>query len=153
MSEDTVTEPSVGPRFSLRSLLITTAVISGLLGVFAPSFRAAREASQQVRCSVNLRQIALACLNYRDTYKVLPCAITYDDDGKAMHSWRVLISPFVESSGFYDAYDLKQPWNGPDNRLLGDAIPDTFVDSQRNLYQQVYRLGVYRCPSAPRSQD
>ncbi len=65
-----------------------------------------------MRCSNNLKQIALSFLNYHDIHKAFPCAITYGDDGTAMHSWRVLILPYLESSGFYSAYNLKEPWNG-----------------------------------------
>jgi hypothetical protein len=62
-----------------------------------------------MRCSNNLRQIALSFHNYHDIHKALPCAITYGDDGTAMHSWRVRILPYLESSGFYSAYNLKEP--------------------------------------------
>lgn len=32
-----------------------------------------------------------------------------------MHSWRVLMLPFIEESRCYDGYDLEQPWNSPAN--------------------------------------
>lgn len=35
-----------------------------------------------------------------------------------MHSWRVLIVPFIEANGFYDRYDFESPWDGPDNLAL-----------------------------------
>lgn len=153
MSKASAAEPSGGLRFSLRSLLITTITICVLLIVIVPSFRAARQASLRMSCSDNLKLIATACLNYRDANRVFPCAITYDDDGKAMHSWRVLVLPYLESTGIYSAYDLTQPWNGPNNRLLGDGIPDTFEDSHRNSYDRIYDAGLYRCPGVPGSQD
>jgi hypothetical protein len=51
-----------------------------------------------------------------------------------MHSWRVLIVPFLESNPWYSYYDMNEPWNGPNNRKLG---------------QQVFYC--YRCPSDRRT--
>ncbi len=151
MEDNPPKEPPL--QFSVRSLLVITAVVAAILGATVPAFRAARQAEQRMDCVNNLRLIAMACANYRDTYKAFPPAITYDEDGNAMHSWRGLISPYMESSGFYGAYDLTEPWNGPNNRLLGDETPDTFIDSQRNPYQCLYAPSFYRCPASPRSQD
>jgi hypothetical protein len=35
-----------------------------------------------------------------------------------MHSWRLLIKPFLDSSVIYDMYNFKEPWDGPNNRTL-----------------------------------
>ena len=151
MEDNPPKEPPL--QFRLRPLLITTLVVAAILGVTVPAFRAARQAQQRQACLSNLQCIAQACSWYHDTYKAFPPAITYNEDGKAMHSWRVLISPFLESSGFYDAYDFKQPWNGPNNRSLGDEIPDMLLDTQNNPYQCLYGPRFYRCPGTPQSQD
>ena len=37
-----------------------------------------------------------------------------------MHSWRVLILPFLEQRELYDAYNFAEPWDGPNNRKLAD---------------------------------
>ena len=41
----------------------------------------------------NLKQIALAIINYSVTNRRMPPAAIYSDDGKPLLSWRVLILP------------------------------------------------------------
>ena len=117
-------------RFSLRSLLIYGALLCALLAVVVPLVRTARRAARQLTCQNNLKQIGLALQNYHDIHKTFPWAITYAEDGTPMHSWRVRLVPYIEQSPFYDHYNLKEPWNGPNNGLLGDEIPDTWYDKE-----------------------
>ena len=35
-----------------------------------------------------------------------------------MHSWRVLLLPYLDRSDLYKAYDFTEPWDGPNNRKL-----------------------------------
>ena len=49
-----------------------------------------------------------------------------------MHSWRVLILPWLEQRSIYDRYRLDEPWDGPNNRKLHDLI-----------------VSAYACPSHP----
>jgi hypothetical protein len=35
-----------------------------------------------------------------------------------MHSWRVLVLPFLDQGTLYDRYNFREPWNGPHNREL-----------------------------------
>ncbi len=155
------TEPAARPRFGLRSLFIATMAICVVLAVLVPTIRASRLAAQTMSCSNNMKQIVLALHNYHDVYKTFPWAITYAKDGTPMHSWRVRVLPYIESSVFYTAYDFDEPWNGPKNGLLGDEVPDTWPNTDgtvlRNqdgtLYRAVDFPPVYRCPSSPSSQN
>jgi prepilin-type processing-associated H-X9-DG protein len=103
-----------------------------LIALLLPAVQAAREASRRMACSNNLKQIALALHNYHDTYQTFPPAYIADADGRPMHSWRVLILPFLESSPAYNQYDFDEPWNGPNNSQLAGMMP-----------------AAYRCPSEP----
>ena len=40
-----------------------------------------------------------------------------------MHSWRVLITPFMSGSRFYSKYDFSEPWNSRNNLALAKAHP------------------------------
>ncbi|HEV3023824.1 MAG TPA: DUF1559 domain-containing protein, partial [Pirellulales bacterium] len=53
-------------------------------------------------------------------------AFVADDEGKPMHSWRVLILPFIEQQPLYDQYDFSEPWNGPHNADHGQP-PEQLV--------------------------
>ena len=146
--------PSEPLRFSIRTLLIVTALICALLAVVVPAIRAARTAARRMSCQNNLKQIALAFHNYHDVYKTFPWATTYADDGTPMHSWRVRLMPYMESGSFYDMYvSNKEPWNGPKISLLGDEIPDTWIDREGKPHQRIHYPRCFRCPSAPQSQN
>ena len=44
-----------------------------------------------------------------------------------MHSWRVLILPFMEQKELYDEYDFSEPWNGPNNSKLASRRPRQYL--------------------------
>lgn len=67
-----------------------------------------------------LEWIAFAIGNYRDTFgERLPILVT-DANGKPLHSWRVLILPFIEANSFWDEYDETSAWDDPANADLVD---------------------------------
>lgn len=67
------------------------------------------------RCAKNLRQIGLAILNYEAANGHLPPAYVADENGNPINSWRVLIIPQLEMNVEYEQYNLKEPWDGPNN--------------------------------------
>jgi hypothetical protein len=71
----------------------------------------------------------LAVANYKDAHGCSPPAYLADRDVKPMHSWRVLILPFLEHSQLYNAYNFAEPWNGPINRKLADRIGSIYLRS------------------------
>ncbi len=58
---------------------------------------------------------------YHDDHGHFPPPYVADANGKPMHSWRVLILPYLELDGLYKAYNFNEPWNGPNNRKLAAA--------------------------------
>jgi hypothetical protein len=99
------------------------------------AFHAVRAGGQRMQCRNHLNQIGLAILNYEDDHHQPPPAYVVDVDGKPMHSWRVLLLPYLgpECKALYDRYRLDEPWNGPHNKELAKSVPE-----------------VYRCPSDQR---
>lgn len=87
--------------------------------------------AQRAPCQSNLRQIGLALHEYYQAYGCFPPAYIADKDGKSMHSWRVLLLPFLDCDDLYKQYDFAEPWNGPHNSRLMGKCPS-----------------VYRCPLA-----
>jgi prepilin-type processing-associated H-X9-DG protein len=69
-------------------------------------------------CKSNLKQIYLALENYHNDYKSLPPAVVYDAQGRPMHSWRVLLLPYLGLADVYNRYRFDEPWNSPHNRQL-----------------------------------
>ncbi len=108
-------------------------VCGGILAaLLLPAVQAAREAARRTQCTSNLKQIALAMHNYHDMYQSFPPAYLADEDGKAMHSWRVLLLPFLGRQALYEQYNFDEPWNSPVNQRITSTV-----------------LNVYRCPSDP----
>ena len=68
-----------------------------------------------------------ALQSYHQTFKSFPPAYVADKNGKPIHSWRVLILPYLEYNSLYRQYDFKEPWDGPHNRKLLSARPRTYV--------------------------
>jgi prepilin-type processing-associated H-X9-DG protein len=71
----------------------------------------------------NQKQIALALLNYESVYGHFPPAYITDADGNPMHSWRVLILPFLEQQALYDSYNFDEPWDSPANAAVTAQCP------------------------------
>lgn len=78
------------------------------------------------QCTNNLKALAIAMHNYHDTYKSFPPAYVADDEGNPMHSWRVLLLPFMGRLDLYEQYDFDEPWDGPNNSQLFSMIPPEF---------------------------
>jgi prepilin-type processing-associated H-X9-DG protein len=74
--------------------------------------------SLRSQCKNNLKQIALALHDYHEAFGYFPPAYIADENGKAIHSWRVLILPFFDQKPLYDEYHFDEPWDGPNNRKL-----------------------------------
>jgi len=121
-----------GYRWARCLLLLEVLVLLALL-LLAPAICYAPEAAARARCAANLKQIAFALHKYHDRFGSLPPAVVRDADGNKMHSWRVLILPYLGHAHLYEQYDFSQPWNSAKNRRLQAAMPDC-----------------YRCPGAVR---
>jgi prepilin-type processing-associated H-X9-DG protein len=101
-----------------------------LIALLLPAVQAAREAARRAQCQNNLHQIGLALLQYEQANGAFPPAVFTDDRGKPMMSWRVAILPYFEQGPLYNQFHLKQPWDSPQNRALGNTP-----------------MPVFRCPS------
>ena len=120
-------------------------IVGVLVALLLPAVQAAREAARRSNCSNNLKQIALAMHNYHDTYNSLPPAYTVNAEGKPMHSWRVLLLPYLEQASLYSRFDLNMPWNAPQNMYAAQQMPAVFAcpssshaqNSQRTSYQVI----------------
>ena len=110
----------------LLSLLLLLGIIVAIV-VSLPAVRSTREAGRRATCMNNLKQISLAVLRYEAVHRRFPPAYIPDKDGKPMHSWRVLILPYLERPDLYQQYNFDEPWDGPNNRKLLAKRPRIFA--------------------------
>jgi len=116
-------ERIIGLLLAIFGPLIVTALL-------LPAISFASEAARRAMCVNNMRQLGLALHNYHDANGQFPPPYVADADGKPMHSWHVLLLPYVEEQALYGRYRFDEPWNGPNNRKLLAECP-----------------WCYRCPS------
>jgi type II secretory pathway pseudopilin PulG len=112
---------------SLAELLVIVMILGLLLGLLLPATKYARGSTRRSMCMDNLRQIALALHGYERANGHFPPAYVADKNGKPMHSWRVLLLPFLNEKALYKAYDFTEPWDGPRNRKLWAQRPTAYA--------------------------
>jgi hypothetical protein len=100
-----------------------------------PAVASVPEAARRITCANQLKQLVVALDAYHQTNGRFPPAYIADKNGKPMHSWRVLILPFLQLDNLYKEYDFNEPWNGPNNRRLLALRPKVYVCPGSNNLQ------------------
>jgi hypothetical protein len=78
------------------------------------------------QCNNKMRQIGIAYLNHLDTTKKFPPAFSVDDNGKPLHSWRVLLLPYLNEDKLYKAIRLNEAWDSEHNKQFHNKMPNAF---------------------------
>lgn len=88
----------------------------------------ARDAATASTCSGMINPLRYALETYKGDKGKYPPAYVADANGKPMHSWRVLLLPYIagDEQKLYDAYKFDEPWDGPNNRKLADNMPGAY---------------------------
>ena len=97
-----------------------------LAGLLFPSISTPAWVGRRISCGNNLKQIVLALHDYHDIYGSFPPTYIADENGRPMHSWRVLLLPYMDQQPLYDQHRFDEPWDGPNNRKLADQIEWTY---------------------------
>ena len=128
-SSDVVLAPVARRRFQMTvgKMMAVIFVAGCLVGLFILVDRAVQvPVPRRAICTNNLKQIGLALENYQAAYGVFPPAYFADETGKPVHSWRVLILPYLEEEKLYAEYDFSEPWDGPHNSKLLAKMPRVY---------------------------
>ncbi|MGY8768159.1 MAG: DUF1559 family PulG-like putative transporter [Pirellulales bacterium] len=88
----------------------------------------------------NLKQIVFACHIYYETYQQFPPAYLANETGKPVHSWRVLILPYLGEEELYRQYRFDEPWDSEANVRVLIKMPSvfhnpSFTKSKKKLFR------------------
>jgi prepilin-type N-terminal cleavage/methylation domain-containing protein/prepilin-type processing-associated H-X9-DG protein len=98
------------PAFTLFELLVVLAILGLLFALLLPAVQKVRQAAGRAQSANNLKQYALACHNYHDTFASFPPGV----DGNGFSAFAHLL-PFVEQDNVYKQIDFNKPMTDPAN--------------------------------------
>ena len=132
--------------FTLVELLVVIAIIAILVLLLLPAVNAAREAARRVQCQNNVKNIALAIINYESALRRLPVGVNCGEGSM----WSMHILPYMEEESLRNIMTVGEDsrgnfqWAhpGPYRRPLEKK---EFLNI--NAVETV--ISLYRCPSAP----
>jgi prepilin-type N-terminal cleavage/methylation domain-containing protein/prepilin-type processing-associated H-X9-DG protein len=148
--------------FTLIELLVVIAIIAILIGLLLPAVQKIREAANRMKCSNNLKQLALGAHNYHDTFERFPPAVnlpisntsgaifptnalvtsgkvSQGPDPNLYYSWCEALLPYIEQDNLYKQLNLTQRefanCNGPTSP--GATVVNLFLCPSDAMPQKV----------------
>ncbi|QDT71657.1 DUF1559 family PulG-like putative transporter [Lacipirellula limnantheis] len=106
--------------FTLVELLVVIAIIGALVALLLPAVQAARDTARRTQCASQIKQLALAALEYEGVHKLLPAAgfaklkseppavsdeIIYNPYAGIQFSWIVTLLPHLEQAALARQFD------------------------------------------------
>jgi len=92
-------------------------------------------------CENNLRTLTIAIHAYESDHGHIPPPFTLDENGRRLHSWRVLLLPYIGENELYQKIDLTKPWDHPTNQPYHDQMPEIFCCSAVKYYSRWMTTG------------
>jgi hypothetical protein len=118
----------------LVAVLCLCGVGGVLVAMLVPAVGKVRESAARAQTQNNMKQIALACHAYHDTYKTFPSpkmSIPVTD-----LSWRVSILPYMEHGPLFNNFDKNGAWDNPRNQQLMSPMPVQYEHVLRDQGQK-----------------
>jgi prepilin-type N-terminal cleavage/methylation domain-containing protein len=141
--------------FTLVELLVVIAIIGVLVALLLPAIQAAREAARRASCQNNLRNVALAMLNYHDARSHFPAPIhpirlsaggalqvpnVLAGQSQLYNTWTIEILPQLEQEQLHKRFQVR---GTPPVALVASTAGNATVNSPLVGTP----LGMFQCPS------
>ncbi len=108
-------------------LLLLVSLVFVIVQFGGSSVTRLAEVRKQRASLSNLETIAAAMNAYAADYGVYPPPMIRNAAGMPMHSWRVLLLPYLGEQTMYDGFDLGKPWNHPTNIDAAYMMPEVYL--------------------------
>ncbi|MGB7325855.1 MAG: DUF1559 domain-containing protein, partial [Rubripirellula sp.] len=122
----------------LAAVLVTVLLVGSLLfavirfgGQTMSTLATSREQTASIR---NLEKIAAAMSAYAADHGTYPPPMIRDAKQKPMHSWRVLLLPYLGEDELYNRFNLQLAWDHPANQnAAGFGMPKVYQHPAANM--------------------
>jgi len=131
--------------FSLIELVLVLAIFGVVMALLLPAMQRVREAAAATHCQNNLRQIALATLQFHEANSAFPPARIVERPGSSdppemrwggeHPSWFVRILPHLEQESAFRLWDLALPYNSQLGVARMHVVPSYLCPARRGTNQ------------------
>ena len=112
---------------------------------FGPAWFAMSDYDKTGRCHVanEIRQLNLAIHNYESAHQHLPPAYKADAHGRPMHSWRILLLPFLSTDHgdeIFRQYRMDLPWDSLHNLTVAGKLREPLFGDESDPTLATYKM-------------